>query len=433
LWRDSLQHWPRALITGRALIVLCQAKLITYNALPTPLVAQRCEHTKSTSEQSNIDIEVRPVRTRHDRNRFLDLPYRLHRDNPHWIPQLRLSQKDILNTRRHPFYRTADAEMFLAFRAGRVVGRIMAMINHAHNEFHNEQAGFFGFFEVENDPAAAHALLDTARDWTRSHGAEVIRGPVNPSTNYECGLLIEGFDLDPAVMMPYNPSYYADMIEACGFTKAMDLYAYDIEAKYFIVSEKLTRVADRLRNKDKISVRTVNLKDFKREVEIIREVYNDAWSGNWGFVPVSAAEFEHLAKDLKQLVDARVVMIAEREMEDNERRPVGFFLAVPDINRALKKINGRLLPFGLIKLLWHSRKIDFIRIITMGIVREYQSMGLGAVFLDEIYRRGPAAGFPNGEMSWVLENNVMMNRAASLIGGRRSKTYRIYEMPLKQA
>lgn len=321
--------------------------------------------------------------------------------------------------------------MFLAFRDGRVAGRVMAIINHAHNEFHNERAGFFGFFEVENDAAAAKALLETARDWVAERGAEVIRGPVNPSTNYECGLLIEGFDLDPTVMMPYNPPYYAYLIEGCGFKKAMDLYAYDIAAKYFIVSEKLTRVAERLRVKDKIKVRTVNMKDFKREVEIVRQVYNDAWSNNWGFVPVSEAEFEHLAKDLKQLVDPRVVMIAEREIDGSAKpRPVGFFLAVPDINRALRKMNGRLLPFGLIKLLWHSRKIDSIRIITMGIVREYQSMGLGAVLLDEIYRRGPAAGFPNGEMSWVLENNVMMNRAAQLIGGRHTKTYRIYEMSL---
>ncbi|HWN98832.1 MAG TPA: N-acetyltransferase [Blastocatellia bacterium] len=373
---------------------------------------------------------MRPVRTLLDRRRFLDLPYRLHRGNPHWIAPLRMAQKDILNTRSHPFYKTADAEMFLALRDGRVSGRIMAIINHAHNEFHNERAGFFGFFEVENDPAVAQFLLETASDWARSRGAEVIRGPVNPSTNYECGLLIEGFDLDPTVMMTYNPPYYAELIELGGFKKAMDLYAYDIAAKYFIVSEKLTRVADRLRTKDKITVRTVNMKAFKQEVEVVRRIYNDAWSNNWGFVPVSESEFEHLAKDLKQLVDPRVVMIAEQEIEGGESRPVGFFLAVPDINRALKKINGRLLPFGLIKLLWHSRKIDFIRIITMGIVTEYQSMGLGAVMLDEIYRRAPAAGLPNGEMSWVLENNVMMNRAAKLIGGRRTKTYRIYQMPL---
>ena len=386
---------------------------------------------KSSNAEGSRSVEVRPVRTPRDRSRFLDLPYKLYRNHPHWIAPLRLAQKDILNTRSHPFYKTSDAEMFLAEREGRIAGRVMAIINHAHNEFHNERAGFFGFFEVENDFEAASSLLDAARDWVISRGAEVIRGPVNPSTNYECGLLVEGFDKDPAVMMPYNFAYYADLLERYGFRKAMDLYAFDIAEKYFVVSDKLTRVADRLRKKDKISVRPVNMKNFKGEVEIVRNIYNDAWSHNWGFVPVSEEEFSHLAKDLKQIVDHRVVLIAEQEVEGRATpRPIGFLLAVPDINRALKKLSGRLLPFGLLKLLWHSRKIDFIRIITMGVVRQYQSMGAGAIFLDEIYRRGPGSGFPNGEMSWVLENNVMMNRAAELIGGRRSKTYRIYEMQL---
>jgi hypothetical protein len=386
---------------------------------------------KSGNAESSRSVEARPVRTPRDRHRFLDLPYKLYRNHPHWIAPLRMAQKDILNTRSHPFYKTSDAEMFLAERGGRTVGRIMAIINHAHNEFHNERAGFFGFFEVENDFEAASSLLDAARDWVISRGAEVMRGPVNPSTNYECGLLVEGFDKDPAVMMPYNFAYYADLLERYGFEKAMDLYAFDIAEKYFIVSDKLTRVADRLRKKDKISVRPVNMKNFKGEVEIVRNIYNDAWSHNWGFVPVSEEEFSHLAKDLKQIVDHRVVLIAEQEVEGRaEPRPIGFLLAVPDINRALKKLSGRLLPFGLLKLLWHSRKINFIRIITMGVVRQYQSMGAGAIFLDEIYRRGPGSGFPNGEMSWVLENNLMMNRAAELIGGRRSKTYRIYEKQL---
>ncbi|HEX8091483.1 MAG TPA: N-acetyltransferase [Blastocatellia bacterium] len=381
--------------------------------------------------EKNRSVQVRPVRTPRDKRGFIDLPYRLYRGHAHWIAPLRMAQKDILNTLRHPFYKTSDVEMFLAERAGRVVGRVMAIINHAHDEFHKERAGFFGFFEVENDFEAAASLLDAARDWVRSRGAELMRGPVNPSTNYECGLLVEGFDKDPAVMMPYNFAYYADFLDRYGLTKAVDLYAFDIAEKYFIVSEKLTRVAGRLREKDKISVRAVNMKDFKREVEIVRGIYNDAWSNNWGFVPVSEEEFSHLAKDLKQIVDHRIVLIAEQKIEGRARpRPIGFLLAVPDINRALKRLRGRLFPFGLAKLLWHSRRINFIRIITMGIVREYQSMGAGAIFLDEIYRRGPGSGYPSGEMSWVLENNVMMNRAAELIGGRRSKTYRIYEMPI---
>ena len=231
-------------------------------------------------------------------------------------------------------------------------------------------------------------------------------------------------------MMPYNPPYYAELLESYGMKKAMDLYAYDIGVDYFNHSNKLQRVADRLRKKSSIKVRPVNMKNFRGEVEIIRQVYNDAWSRNWGFVPMSEEEFDHLAKDLKQIVDPRVVLIAEQEVNGNVPRAVGFLLAVPDLNRALKKINGRLLPLGLLKLLWHSRKINSIRVITMGGILEFQNLGLGSILLDEIYRRGPAAGFPTGEMSWVLENNVMMNRAAELIGGRRTKTYRIYEMPV---
>ena len=382
------------------------------------------------SELSGLEIEVKPARSSADRQRFLDFPYNLYRGDKHWIAPLRMAQRDILNTSRHPFYKTSDVEMFLARRNGRVVGRIMAILNRAHNEFHNEHAGFFGFFEVENDRQAAASLLDAARDWVRSRGAELIRGPVNPSTNYECALLVDGFEMDPMVMMTYNPAYYAELLEDYGMKKAVDLYAYDIGAHYFNHSEKLQRVAERLRKKSNISVRTVDMKKFKDEVEIIRQVYNDAWSRNWGFVPMTEDEFEHLAKDLKQIVDPRVVLIAEQANEGGRSKPVGFLLAVPDINRALKKINGRLLPFGLLKLLWHSRKINTIRVITMGGIVEFQNLGMGSVFLDEIYRRSPAAGYPTGEMSWVLENNVMMNRAAELIGGRRTKTYRIYEMPV---
>ena len=380
-------------------------------------------------EPGAAKIDVKPVRTSGDRHRFMEFPYQLYRGNAHWIAPLRMAQKDILNTKRHPFYKTSDVEMFLARRDGRVVGRIMAILNRAHNEFHNERAGFFGFFEVENDEQAAAALLSAARDWVLGRGAAVIRGPVNPSTNYECALLVEGFDLDPMVMMTYNPPYYAALLEGYGMKKAMDLYAYDIAADYFNHSNKLQRVAERLRKKSNIRVRTVNMKDFKNEVEIIRQVYNDAWSRNWGFVPMSEEEFDHLAKDLKQIVDPRVVLIAEQAFDGSTPRAVGFLLAVPDLNRALKKISGRLLPLGLLKLLWHSRKISSIRVITMGGILEFQNLGMGSIFLDEIYRRGPAAGFPTGEMSWVLENNVMMNRAAELIGGRRTKTYRIYEMP----
>lgn len=379
---------------------------------------------------STGSIEVKPVRTTRERHSFLDFPYKLYRKDPHWVAPLRMAQKDILDTRKHPFYKTSGVEMFLAYRNGRVTGRIMVILNNAHNDFHAERAGFFGFFECEEDEETAITLLDAAREWLSSRGMEVMRGPVNPSTNYECGLLVEGFDVDPAIMMTYNPPYYADVLERYGFKKAMDLYAYSIDAENFNFSDKLKRVSDRTRERSGISVRTVNLKDFEREVEIVRQVYNDAWSDNWGFVPVSREEFEHLAKDLKQIVDPNVVFIAER-IDANGNEPIGFFLAVPDLNRALKKINGRLFPFGLLKLLWHSRKINFIRIITMGVIKKYQNLGTAAIFYDAIYNGVPEHGYPYGEMSWVLENNLLMNRAAELIGGKRTKTYRIYELPLR--
>ncbi len=388
----------------------------------------------SLKEETKRDpVTVRPVRTGRDNRAFIDLPYRLYRETEHWVAPLRMAQKDILNTKNHPFYQTSDVQMYLAERNERVVGRIMAILNRAHNEFHEERAGFFGFFEVENDPDASESLLGAAREWLGERGARVMRGPVNPSTNYECGLLVDAFEQDPAVMMPYNPSYYADLIERFGMTKAMDLYAYDIEGRGFQMTAKLKRVAERLKRKDGITIRTVNIKDFANEVEIVRKVYNDAWSRNWGFVPVSNSEFEHLAKDLKQIVDPKVVYIAEKIVEGHSKPvPIGFFLAVPDLNIALKRIYGRLLPFGLLKLLWHSRKIKRLRVITMGVVKEYQSLGAAAIFYEEIYKQAVSpGGYPTAEMSWVLENNVMMNRAAEMIGARRSKTYRIYEMGIQ--
>jgi GNAT superfamily N-acetyltransferase len=376
-------------------------------------------------------VRVRAVKTSRDLARFIDLPYRLYKNDSHWIAPLRMAQKDILDTKKHPFYKTSAVEMFLAEEQGKVVGRIMAIWNRAHNEFHQERTGGFGFFEVENDYAAAEALIDAAAKWLRTQGADCMRGPVNPSTNYECALLVDGFDRDPSIMMTYNPPYYAGFLERCGMKKAMDLYAYDIDQQTFESSSRLARLAGQIKRKYGLKIRTVNMKDFSNEVARLREVYNNAWSRNWGFVPVSPEEFDHLAKDLKQIVDPKVVYIAEKEQEgSSEPKPVGFFLAVPNLNQALKKINGRLLPLGLLKLLWYSRKIKTIRVITMGVVKEFQNLGIAALFYNEVYSKIPEHGYPIAEMSWVLENNVLMNRAADLIGGKVSKTYRIYEMPL---
>jgi hypothetical protein len=385
------------------------------------------EQNQMTEDQ----ISLRKVRSSTEEKQFLELPYQLYKGHAHWVPQLRMAQKDILNIAKHPFYQTSDAEKFIAYRDGKPVGRIMAIFNRAHNEYHRERAGFFGFFEAENDFEAVKRLLDAASEWLKGKGAECIRGPVNPSTNYECGLLVKGFDLDPAVMMPYNFEYYRALFERYGLEKAVDLFAYEIGVSSFNLSEKLKRVADRLKSRHHIQLRNINLKDFKNEVQLVRRIYNDAWSNNWGFVPVSEDEFNHLANDLKQIVDPSVVFVAEQKVEGSEAcRPIGFFLAVPDMNRALKKTNGNLLPTGLLKLLWYSRKIGYIRIIIMGVVKEFQALGIASIFYDEIYRRAVTGKFKNGEMSWVLENNEMMQRSAELIGGTVSKVYRIYEKRL---
>jgi hypothetical protein len=243
-------------------------------------------------------------------------------------------------------------------------------------------------------------------------------------------LLVDSFDSDPYVMMPYNPPFYAEIIDRYGMKKAMDLYAYDIRAKNYVNADKLRRVTERLKRRDRIRVRSVNLKNFKQEVEIVRQVYNEAWSRNWGFVPVTKEEFDHIAKDMKQIVDPAIVMIAEQEVGAGDPRPVGFFLAIPDINQALKKLRGRLLPFGIIKLLWHSRKIRLFRVVTMGIVKDFQSSGVGALFLTEIYERAVKYGYDGGELGWMLENNLLIQRSTELVGCHRSKTYRIYEKSL---
>jgi hypothetical protein len=385
----------------------------------------------AVGEHPSGGVRIVPVRSRRDRRAFIDLPYRLYTNDARWIAPLRIAQKALLDVARHPFYKTADAEMFLAYRNGRAVGRVMAILNRIHNEFHQEQAGFFGFFDSEDDTGAVASLLAAARDWLRKRGATLIRGPVSPSTNYECGLLVEGFEYEPAVMMPYNRPYYGKLIEQCGLKKAMDLYAFYVDVNTIIMSDKLSRVADRARQKTGLSVRKVNLKNFSSEVQSIRKVYNEAWNRNWGFVPVNDEEFDHLAKDLKQIVDADIVYIAEaRTGLSDKPAPVGFILAVPDVNQALKRIRGRLFPFGLLKLLWYSRRITALRVITLGVVKEYQSLGVAAVFYDEVYRSGRSKGYLTAEMGWVLENNVMMNRAAEMLGGRRVKTFRIYEAPL---
>jgi hypothetical protein len=366
-----------------------------------------------------MSLSVSPVRGRIELGQFVHLPYRHYAGEPNWVPPLLLDQKELLNRRRHPFYRQAEAEFFLARRDGNLVGRIAAIHNRAHNEFHEDRIGFFGFFESEPHLETARALLEAAANWCAARNLTSLRGPANPSTNYECGLLVDGFDQPNVFMMPYNPPYYCRLLEGTGFTPAKDLLAYWLtDEKGF--PEKLATITDRVLQGSGLSIRTVRLDRMKEELDRIFQVYNNAWSRNWGFVPMSKEELATMAAGLKWVLDPRVCYLLERGTE-----PVGFMFAIPDLNRILIRMKGRLLPFGWWRLLRERRRQSVLRVIAMGLSREYQNLGFTAALYREITTSGVAAGYHQAEISWV-----MMNRAAGMLGATLYKRYRIYEKPL---
>ncbi|OVE78749.1 hypothetical protein BVY01_04550 [bacterium I07] len=368
------------------------------------------------------EVIIKPVNSKADLKSFIKLPYRLYKNNPCWVPHLLLDQKVLHDRNKHPFWEHSIAQYFLAEQNGKVVGRIAAIVDHKHNEFHEEKTGFFGFFETIDDYTVAEKLLQAAKDWVGSQKMNNFRGPVNPSQNEESGLLIDAFDSPPVLMMTYNPPYYVDFIERFGLKKAMDLYAYYAEGKE-PPPAKLVRVAEAVRKRYKIVVRPINMKDYDNEAKKVWYVYNKAWSKNWGFVPMTENEFDHLAKNMKDAIVPEINLIAEIEGE-----PIGFSISLPDLNRALIHTNGRLFPTGLLKILWHRRKIDLVRIIILGVVKEHRHKGIDAIMYLDTWRNAGEKGYWRGEMSWILENNEMMNRSAKMLGGKIYKTYRIYEI-----
>lgn len=366
-------------------------------------------------------IEVVAVNGKGALKEFVELPYTLYRDEPNWVPPLRIAVKELLDREKHPYYANAEAEFFLARQGGRTVGRVAAILDKAHNRFHEENAGFFGFYESVNDAAVAEALLTRARGWVFDRGAQVIRGPVNPSTNYECGMLVDGFDSTPMVMMTYNPRYYPVLMDQVGLRKAKDLYAYISNANTIDI-DKIYRVADKALNGAGVTVRPIDMKKFDAEVERIWDVYNAAWARNWGFIPMSRDEFIQMGKEMKQILKPDLVLIGE--VGD---RAVGFALALPDINQALKPAGGRLFPTGLFKILYYQRLIKNVRVLALGVVEEYRSSGVAAGFYATLVRNARKLGYGDSEMSWILEDNVLMNRSLEVMGAKRYKTYRIYE------
>jgi hypothetical protein len=373
-----------------------------------------------------MSVIIKKVVTKADKKKFVKLLWKIYKDNPYWVPPLIIDRLSMIDKEKHPFYKDSDTEFFLAEKDGEIVGRIAAIVNHNYNKFHDEKTGFFGFFESINDQEVANKLFDTAGTWLKEKGMIVMRGPMNPSTNYECGMLITAFDLSPFVMMTYNPEYYLKLVDNYGFIKAQDLNAYQLKYET-TVSDKLKRVAEIVQKRKDFKIRSINMKNFDDEVKTIKEVYNNAWSKNWGFVPYTDAEFEHLAKDLKMIVEPSLVLVGELN-----GKAVGFSLTLPDINEILIKIpNGRLLPTGIFKLLLNKKKVKAARIIVLGIVREYQKLGFDAAFYYETWKRAAEINIKVGEASWILENNIMMNRSAEMMSGKLYKKYRIYDYNLK--
>lgn len=372
-------------------------------------------------------ITVKPVASAAEEKLFLRLPERLYADDPNWVCPLRIERRDFFNPKKNPFFDEADVQLFLAYRDERIVGRISAHLYPAHNRVHNETVGFFGFFDCENDYTIAEALLQAAAAWIRARGMTTMRGPANFTTNHEVGTLVEGFDRPPVVMMTYNPRYYPEFLERFGLAKAMDLYAYETDADN-PPPERVARLIGRIRTRTRAQIRPINLSRFQDEVARVKSIYDRAWAPNWGFVPMSDREFAHTAKDMKQIVDPEIVLFADVDDET-----VGFSLALPDINQALIRLNGKLLPFGLLKLLWMTKvkkSIDGVRIILMGILPEYQKRGIDYLLYHETFEHGVKRGYRRGEMSWILENNEMMNSVLETLGHRRYKTYRIYDKSL---
>ena len=374
-------------------------------------------------------VEVIAVRTGKERKQFINLEWEINRTTPNWVSPLRVARKEILDPKKNPFFEHAEMELFLAKKDGKVVGRVAAIKNDNHNKFHNDKWGFWGFFESINDQDVANALFRSAGDWLKSKGLDLMVGPMNPSTNDECGMLIKGFDTPPYIMMTHNPEYYPKLVEGYGQKKIKDLYAWHLMTDDALnnISEKMRRVANKIRERQGITFRKADMKHLQEEVERIKEIYNDAWSKNWGFVPFTDHEIDHMAKELKQIVDPELLLLAEKGDE-----PIAFSLTLPNINEILKKIpDGRLLPTGIFKLLFGMKKIKTVRVITLGVKRAYQHLGLGSIFYIETIERAKKNNYIGGEMSWILEDNEPMNSAIRSLGSDLYKTYRIYSYPLE--
>lgn len=365
------------------------------------------------------------VTTKQERKAFIDFPYRHYEGDEHWIPPLKMEQKKLIDTDSNPFYNNGEIALFLAEQNGEICGRIAAIVDRRYNEHHDAQTGFFGFFECIDDQALTNLLFKVAGDWLSERGMTDIMGPSNPSMMDEIGILVDGFEHDPSILMPYHKPYYDKLIKGAGLEKEMDMYAYRV-SQDTVSMDRIERAETIIRKRlPALQIRKMNLRKLDKEVQIVRRIFNKAWSENWGFIPLTEEELAHTAKDMKMILDTDFAHIAEVDGE-----PVAFSIALPDMNQVFKKMDGTLFPTGIFKLLWNKRKVNRIRTALMGVLPEYQGKGIDALLHKEAINNGLARGFESSELSWVLETNTNMMRVAERIGAHVEKTYRMYRRDL---
>ncbi len=387
--------------------------------------------------KSSTHLTVRPVTSGKDKEQFIDFPYRLYAGHPFWIAPLRLEQAKVLDPKKNPFFEHGEIALFLAEdtragdAAGEVVGRVAAILNGMHLEKYADGNGFFGFFECVEDYAVTEALLDAAAAWLRARGMTGMRGPVNPTMNDTAGLLVEGFDREPVILMPYNPPYYVDFLERYGFTRAMTMWAYYVHEAY-VNKDKLRRGAEVvMRRNPGLRLRTLDPARFWEDIDAAMGIYNAAWAENWGHVPYTAREAHHLAKDLKQVIEPDLFYFLELEGPDGSRAPVAFSVSIPNLNQALKHVpSGRLFPLGLAKLLTYAKlgAVYELRMPLMGVLPAYRGRGFDAVVIDATIRHGLSVGYDACELSWVLDTNTPLVNSLEKLGAVRDKEYAMLEM-----
>lgn len=385
----------------------------------------------SPNTSPTSDVVISRVETEAQKKEFILFQYQVYKNDPHFVPPLLMDREMAFNPKKNPWFDHGKTDLFLARRNGKIVGRVAAIEDPRYNEFHTTKIGWFGMFECIDDVAVARALLATAEGWVKARGLTEMLGPANFSSNSEWSFLVDGFDRDAVLMMTYNPKYYPALMEACGYTKAKDLFAFWLDMEE-APPERVARIAEKVRAREGIVVRKANMKDWDNEVKKIKDVYNAAWEKNWGFVPMTDREFDHLARDLKMILIPELTLIAEVKGE-----AVAFCITLPDANQAIKQANGRLttfgLPIGLAKMLLKLKKIKTGRLAIMGIKTGFRKRGLDSVLFLDTFLATRKLGWRGGEISWTLEDNSLVNRAIEAFGGKKYKTYRVYGKTLGEA